>query len=272
MRVLIIGAGVAGLSCAVAMRRAGAKDLTVLERAPAVGAHRGTGVAIPPNGARAIGRLGLDVDRLITQGSRLREYRFLTPSGRVVTRADLTRLWLSDGEPYFAVHRHHLYDQMLAALEGQRIEFETNWELTDPGEGGAPVRARITGPAGETRDEEFDLVVGADGIRSAVRRALWPDVAPRSLGWSTWRCVLEHPGATPETQVVYSGRGGVFLVIPLSDGKVYVYAAVRRAPTASTGGHGAELLRLFGDFAVDRALFDTVEKTPDASFHVGVLE
>jgi FAD dependent oxidoreductase len=103
MRILITGAGVAGLSTAVALRRAGATDLTILERASQVAAQSGTGIAIPPNGSRALADVGLAVERLIARGSHLREYRLLDPAGHELSRADLTRLWLSRALP----HRGH---------------------------------------------------------------------------------------------------------------------------------------------------------------------
>lgn len=276
MRVLITGAGVAGLSCAVAMRRAGDVDVTVVERSSEVAAHGGTGIAIPPNGARALRQVGLPVDDLVTGGSRLRSYRFLDTAGRALTSADLTRLWLSEGEPYFAVHRRSIYDALLEAMGDQAIEFGTTAEAAaEDLERDEPLEVVISGPGGARR-ERFDLVVGADGIRSRLRQALWPDLPPpRSLGWSTWRCVVDHEPSESDAQVVYSGLGGVFLYIPLGPERVYVYAAHRQveaAPAAASGGHGRALVDRFGGFGAPRSLFDSLGALPDDAFHVGPLE
>jgi 2-polyprenyl-6-methoxyphenol hydroxylase-like FAD-dependent oxidoreductase len=274
MRILITGAGVAGLSTAVALRRAGATDLTILERASQVAAQSGTGIAIPPNGSRALADVGLAVERLIARGSHLREYRLLDPAGHELSRADLTRLWLSREQPYFAVHRRRIYEALLEALGDQRIEFRSTAEVPrDILAADRPVPVRITGPAG-SREETFDLVIGADGIHSAVRQALWPTVAPRPLGWWTWRCVLEYDRAEPEAQVVYSGVGGVFLYIPIGGREVYVYAACRRVDdtTRQGSGHGRAVAARFGGFAAPRALLDALARLPDGAFHVGPLE
>ena len=123
MRVLITGAGIAGLASAVALRRAGMNDLTIVEHSPEVAAQRGTGIAIPPNGTRALAAVGLPVERLIARGRLLRKYRLLDAVGRELSCADLTRLWLGEQLPYFAVHRRKIYEALLEALGDQRIEF-----------------------------------------------------------------------------------------------------------------------------------------------------
>jgi 2-polyprenyl-6-methoxyphenol hydroxylase-like FAD-dependent oxidoreductase len=234
----------------------------------------GTGIAIPPNGARALAGVGLPIARLIERGSRLRQYRFLDPSGRELSCGDLTKLWLGEEYPYFAVHRRRIYELFLEVLGDQPIEFRSTAEF-EPGALTAdrPVVARITGPGG-TREETFDLVVGADGIRSAVRQTVAPSVTPRPLGWLTWRCVLDWDGADPHAQVVYSRRGGTFLYIPIGSAQVYVYAGCRHAPGAEApkSGQGAAVAARFGGFGAPRSLLDAVTALPDSAFHVGPLE
>ncbi|HYU15995.1 MAG TPA: NAD(P)/FAD-dependent oxidoreductase, partial [Candidatus Acidoferrum sp.] len=273
MRVLITGAGVAGLSCAVALRRLCRAELTIVERASEVAAQGGTGLAIPPNGARALAAVGVAMDRLIARGSYLREYRMFDSAGRELSRADLTRLWLSKEQPYFAVHRRRVYEALLEALGDQPIEFGSTAEVR-PGElGGGPPSVTIHGPRG-SREETYDLVVGADGIRSALREVMFPDVAPRPLGWWTWRCVLDYDRSVPDTQLVYSGLGGVFLHLPSGGGQVYVYAGSRDVESAGRlqSGHGRAVAARFGEFGAPRALFDALAALPDDAFHVGPLE
>lgn len=272
-RVLVVGAGVAGLSCAVALRRTGTADVTIVERASEVSAQGGTGIAIPPNGARALAVLGLDVDRLVAWGSRLRTYRLLDDAGRDLSRADLTRLWLAPGLPYFAVHRRCLHEALLEALGDQPIEFRTVAELA-PGalDRDAPVPVRVVGPGGG-REEAYDLVIGADGIHSTLRQGLWPGLAPRPLGWWTWRCVVEDDPREPQVQVVHSGPGGVLLYLPIGRHQVYVYAASRLVHGAGPQqGHGRELAARFGGFSAPRSLIDALEAAPDPAFHVGPLQ
>jgi 2-polyprenyl-6-methoxyphenol hydroxylase-like FAD-dependent oxidoreductase len=274
MRVLISGAGIAGLCCAAALRQSGVTDLVIIERSSEVSAHGGTGIAIPPNGARALAAVGLPVDRLVARGRRLRAYRFLDTAGRELGCGDLTRLWLGDAYPYFAVHRRRIYEVLIEALGDQTIEFRSTVELApSPLTSDQPVVARITGPDG-TREETFDLVIGADGVRSVVRQAIAPSVMPRPLGWLTWRCVLDYDAEDQYAQVVYSGLGGVFLYIPLGGAQVYVYAACRHSPGAEVPrtAQGAAIAARFGGFGIPRALLDMVTALPDGAFHAGPIE
>ncbi len=106
---------------------------------------------------------------------------------------------------------------------------------------GPPVLVTHTG--GET---EADLLVGADGIRSAVRRSVWPDApAPRYAGYTAWRVVAgaDPGGAGGETW----GRGERVGFSPLLGGGTYLYAAAG----VPAGGHSpdgelAEMRRRFG--------------------------
>ena len=93
---------------------------------------------------------------------------------------------------------------------------------------------------------EADLVVAADGIGSASRSALFPDhPGPRYAGFTTWR-LLTGPVTGQVPMAESWGRGTVFGVMPLSDGRVYCYAAAPADPGARAGDELAELVRLFG--------------------------
>ncbi|GLY94986.1 hypothetical protein Acsp02_22410 [Actinoplanes sp. NBRC 103695] len=77
---------------------------------------------------------------------------------------------------------------------------------------------------------EADLVVGADGIRSAVREQLWPGVSrPVPIGVTAWRGIA--PAWRGELPVAISwGRGAEFGIVPLEDGRIYWFAAVNATP------------------------------------------
>ncbi|MFG2892348.1 FAD-dependent monooxygenase [Streptomyces sp. NPDC048248] len=100
-------------------------------------------------------------------------------------------------------------------------------------------------------DEELtaDLVVAADGIRSAARRELFPGLPePRYAGYTAWRFVVPAPDRPFPAGETW-GPGGVWGTVPLYDGRVYAYATAAVPPGGrAADGERAELLRRFGDW------------------------
>ncbi|MFE3141466.1 FAD-dependent monooxygenase [Streptomyces scopuliridis] len=240
-RALVIGGGIGGLTAAVALRQRG-WAVTVLERAPEL-TPVGAGLGLAPNAQRALDVIGLG-DRVRALSAWQGDGGLRAPGGRWLSRTSSKAAADRFGGPLVLVHRATLVSLLASALPEGVVRTGTAAELTDPGDVGRP--AVVSTPDGEL---EADLVVAADGIRSAVRRALFPGhPGPRYTGLTTWRVVVpapERPFAPHETW----GRGRLWGTQPLKDGRVYAYAMA----TAPEGAHApdderAELRRLFGDW------------------------
>ncbi|MYS78219.1 monooxygenase, partial [Streptomyces sp. SID5926] len=116
-------------------------------------------------------------------------------------------------------------------------------QLADPGDDDRPARVRT--PDGEL---EADLVVAADGIHSAARRALFPDhPGPVYSGFTTWRLVIPVPGVGFASHETW-GRGRIWGTHPLKDGRVYAYAAAVTPAAGHAADERAELLHRYGDW------------------------
>ncbi|MEV7086309.1 FAD-dependent monooxygenase [Streptomyces sp. NPDC093085] len=243
-RALVIGGGIGGLTAATALHQRG-WAVTVLERAPAL-TPVGAGIGLMPNAQRALDVLGL--------GDRVRELAawqgaggLRTPAGRWLSRMDGRAVADRFGGPLVLLHRATLVGLLRDALPEGAVRTGVPATLADPG-ALAPVGrpAVVATPDGPL---EAELVVAADGIRSAARRVLFPDhPGPAYAGYTTWRVVVarpERPFAPHETW----GRGRLWGTQPLKDGRVYAYAMA----LTPEGGHApdderAELRRLFGDW------------------------
>ncbi|QJY48668.1 FAD-dependent monooxygenase [Pseudonocardia broussonetiae] len=213
MRAVVIGAGIGGLAAAAGLRRAGA-DVVVLERAAELRAV-GAGLSLWRNGFTALDALGLgDAVRARTSASAAAlQAGQRTPDGRWLARLPGTAV-----ADLRVVHRADL-QEVLGDAAG---EVRCGVDVT-----GVSADGRTVTHSGGV--EPADLVVAADGIRSAVR-ASWPgDPGLRYSGYSAWRGVTRTPvdllGGAGETW----GRGLRFGLVPLHDGRVYWFG-VRSMP------------------------------------------
>jgi 2-polyprenyl-6-methoxyphenol hydroxylase-like FAD-dependent oxidoreductase len=234
---VVIGAGIGGLAAAAGLCAAG-WDVTACERARSL-EPVGVALALAPNGLRALDAIGAgDALRALAVPQELGIRRC---DGRWLMRSTSGRM-VSDrfGDPVILLPRAAVVDALAACVPGGVLSLAT--EVTSV-EFGGKAAARVATTAGEL---DADLVVAADGIGSASRSALFPGhPGLRYAGFTTWR-LLTGPVTRQVPMAESWGRGTVFGVMPLADGRVYCYAAAPADPGARADDELAELVRLFG--------------------------
>src|SRR5690348_2145213 len=165
LRIAIIGAGLGGLTAAVAMHQAGF-DVDVYEQAPEL-TEVGGGINMGPNAARVLYRLGLGaaLDREAVRPLSTHQRRW--QDGRTLQRAPLNpRCEELYGAPHLTVHRADLLATIASGFPGERVHL--GHRLVGLDNDGDHVAARFENGVEETAD----ILVGADGINSMVRAAL----------------------------------------------------------------------------------------------------
>ncbi|WP_424856855.1 FAD-dependent monooxygenase [Streptomyces sp. SAI-170] len=239
-RVVVIGGGIGGLTAAAALHRAG-REVTVLERAPSL-EPVGAAVSLAPNSLRALDVIGLG-DEIRDLAAWQGDGGLRTPGGRWLSRTDAEAAAERFGGPLVLLPRATLVERLAAQLPPDAVRTALAATVIDPGDAGSP--ARVATPEGEW---EADLVVAADGIRSAVRGTLFPE-HPGTVysGFTTWRVMIPVPGAEFASHESW-GRGRIWGSHPLKDGRVYAYAAALAPAGERAPDERAELLRRYGDW------------------------
>jgi len=191
MRVAIVGGGIGGMSLALSLVAAGIDDVDVYESAPAV-RELGVGINVLPHAIRELSELGL-LERLSAVGIATADFTYFSSLGQRIWEEPLG-LQAGYRWPQFSIHRGQLLGVLIQAvtdrLGAHRVH--TGHHLKAFGQSSAAVWAdfvdRETG--GSAGHAEADILVGCDGVHSAVRRSLHPgEGPPRWNGVSMWRGV-----------------------------------------------------------------------------------
>jgi 2-polyprenyl-6-methoxyphenol hydroxylase-like FAD-dependent oxidoreductase len=231
MKALVVGGGIGGLTTAVALTRRG-WHVEVLEQAERF-TEVGAGLSVWPNALRALDTLGLG-DRVRERALAATQAGIREVSGRWLSRTNTAELERRYGKVAM-VHRADLLDVLYSAVPPATLR------------PGVVVRAvREDGTASHSAGESTaDLVVGADGIDSTVRRSLWPYASPpRYAGYTSLRMITD-PVRIEEGGETW-GRGERFGYASLPDGRVYCFAALNAPEGAGDAVGLAELRRRFG--------------------------
>lgn len=200
--IQIIGAGIAGLTAAIALAQRGAR-VVVLERAPEL-TEVGAGLQLSPNAVRVLDALGLgdalDSVSLPSQAVRLRDR----------TGAEVVRMPLgsrrSDGR-FRLIHRARLIGLLADAARAAEVEIRLAQDVVDL--------------------PPTSLLIGADGLRSRVRAALNGREVPFFTGQTAWRAVIADDPGDPEAQV-FMGPGRHLVSYPLAGGLRNIVAVMER--------------------------------------------
>lgn len=264
-RILIVGGGIGGLTLAAALSRRGL-DCDLIERT-AAWAPVGAGITLGVNATGILDRIGLleqakACSRVIARAS------ITDAAGRSLSDADFGEAFRGLGVS-LAIHRADLHAVLVSGCDRAAIRMGTTLGSVEQEAGGhGPVRVTFSdGSAGE-----YDLVVGADGIRSQTRDLAFGPVASRYSGYACWRFMVRARIDPPSMYEMW-GRGKRVGVVPLTGDAVYAFATINTPPAnAAYASIGApDFVRLFAEFGGPaRAVFDAV--TAETRLIYGDLE
>lgn len=252
-KALVIGAGIGGLTTAAGLLRQGI-ETEVFEARPTPGRLlTGGGFMLWHNAFLSLRRIGLD-EAVAADSVRMRFHEFRSDSGRRLARWHLDAPTRECGAPACALRRSTLHRVLTEAVGEHRIRLDAR--LVDYTQDAEGVTARFA----DGSTARGDVLIGADGLRSAVRAAMRRgfETPPRYAGYTAWQAIARLPGeSVVPTGTFFNlwGRGGRrFLYCRLNADEVYWDAI-----TSDRAGRGIDTVRHPRGVAMARAYRDWPE-------------
>ena len=221
LRILVVGGGFSGMSACVQLRKAGAA-VDLVEIDPDWRSY-GAGITLAAATLRAFVELGI-LDEFLKHGSAVEGGEFFTASGHKIATMTAPRLARPDVPPVGAIMRPVLADILARATRASDTNVRLGVTFTEIVNGAEAVRVTTTDGA----TASYDLVVGADGLYSNMRKNFFPDAPrPRYTGQCVWRAVLPRPPEVPFL-LMWIGDKVKVGVNPVSATEMYMFVTEDR--------------------------------------------
>ncbi|MGP1358823.1 FAD-dependent oxidoreductase [Roseicyclus sp.] len=218
--ILIVGGGIAGCCAAIALTQAGHR-VRIVEKQDAW-RFQSSGIFVYANGLASLGRLGL-LDGILAAG-------FPVPEGRNAYYDHLGQPIVETVYPtagggripaILGIKRAEMHRVMAARVAALGVPVQLGTQVRDLKDGAEGIAVTLSGGS-VTR---ADLVVGADGVRSATRAMIGIDVAPRYSGVGVWRAVHRRPADVTD-KIMMMGPAKRFGIMPISEELLYTFGTV----------------------------------------------
>ncbi|HZA04944.1 MAG TPA: FAD-dependent monooxygenase, partial [Propionibacteriaceae bacterium] len=254
--VVIAGGGIGGLALAIALRRRDV-PVVVLERARDF-TETGSGIVLAPNGMTALAAIDPALADAVRDAGQVSGARgqsghvsaFTTASGRVLSQTSFDGAEERWGAPLVSIRRAHLHGVLSAYASRNAVELRTGGAVTGWAESDDGVDVSLA----DKTSVPGSVLVGADGLRSAVRQQLLGDGPPRYRGISAVRGIGPVSARWPDGFIAY-GRGLILFAAAVGAGQVYWVASIRAPegfwPAMGPGCAHTELMRRLADWDPD---------------------
>ncbi|QXT38249.1 FAD-dependent oxidoreductase [Gymnodinialimonas ceratoperidinii] len=220
LNILIIGGGIAGCCAAIALGQAGHRVRIVEKQSE--WRFQSSGIFVYANGLESLGKLGL-LDDILAAGFAVPDGRnaYYDHRGRPIVE---TFYPTADGgtiPAILGIKRAEMHRVMAARVAALGVPISLGTTVTNLQE----QTDGITAVLSDGSNEMVDLVVGADGLRSATRAMIGIDVAPRYTGVGVWRSVHRRPPELTD-KIMMMGPAKRFGIMPISDDRLYTFGTM----------------------------------------------
>lgn len=217
-RVLVVGAGTAGSVATLALRRRGV-EVVLVDRQPGWSAV-GHGITLQGNALRALREVGV-ADEVIAAGYPWDRVRFRSADGTLIQEMPMPPLGGDDLPPGMGSMRYHLQQVLNDAVLGSGADVRLGVSVQDLQDDGSD--SGVTAVLSDGSADRYDLVVGADGVHSTVRRLIGIDVDPEPVGMAIFRMEGPRPAAMTCSEMYFGGPRYKTGYTPTAHDRMYAY-------------------------------------------------
>ncbi|KAF5355578.1 hypothetical protein D9758_006419 [Tetrapyrgos nigripes] len=270
MRIAIVGSGISGLTCALALARQGCKDIQIYEMASNLG-FVGAGIQLAPNMARVLERLGvwkdIEAEAVEIKMTSIREGSTDKELGNV----PLTYVGEQYGFPHMVAHRASLVDSIYEGCKREAaIKFHFATVIQEVMAWGPKPKFRALARDGRSWDVEVDLLLGCDGVKSSIRSGILKELGVNAdiedTGQAAYRIMLTRDEMKHDPELLelidtngvtrWIGEKRHIIAYPVSKKSIYNISTTQpdtrfaAAPsiTYTTKGSKKEMQDVFSDF------------------------
>lgn len=217
-RVLIVGAGVAGSAAAILLAEGGVR-VDVVERKPEVTAL-GSGITLMGNALRVLREVGVwDEIESAGFGFGVTGIRAPGPEATLVAQIPDAHTGGPDLPATLGMPRPELARILIARATNAGAKVQFGVELDTIEQTQSTVTARFV----DGHSDEYDLVIGADGLNSRVRELIGIEVKPQPTGMAIWRVFTPRPEQVDHTDLYYGGESYIAGYCPTGVNSLYAY-------------------------------------------------
>ncbi|MDX2242566.1 MAG: FAD-dependent urate hydroxylase HpxO [Leptolyngbyaceae cyanobacterium bins.302] len=244
LKVIIVGAGIGGLTAGIAMAKAG-YEIEIYDRVSDL-RPAGAGISLWSNGVKVLNRLGLGKE-IAAIGGQMDRMEYRTVAGEVLNHIDLLPLMHQVGQRPYPVARTDLQQMLRNAFPGEVKLDHACVEIRQD-------EHQVTAIFENGHEATGDVLIAANGIRSNCRAYVaGEEVPPKYVGYVNWNGLVPASAdlAPPNTWVVYVGEHKRASMMPVADDRFYFFFDVPMPQEAAFQGGDirADLTRFFAGWA-----------------------
>ncbi len=253
MKFTIVGAGIGGLTAAIALRQKGF-EVEIFESFPEM-KKMGAGIVLANNAMQVFQRLGLS-EIIYKNSNHISSLKLVDEKLDTLTKINLKSFEKKLGTHYAAIHRGTLQEILLKKIPTRHLHLGKRVKQL------IEIDDRIQIYFEDGTSHQTDILIGADGIHSVVRKHFFPKTAIRNAHQVCWRGItkMKLPERFQHEINESWGKGTRFGIVPLAHGEVYWFALANYKNNFRTEFQEADLGKMFSDY--DPIISKIIHSTP----------